>query len=282
MRLVSFEKGAGAEPGVLRGDEIVGIRGAGFEDVMSVIAAGADGLERLEGWLADPPAEAVAHARDARLLAPLRPPKLICVGLNYREHAKEARMEVPDVPTIFTKLPTALIGSGEPIVLPKSSTKPDYEAELAFVIGKRGRHVPAERWRDYIFGYTNLNDVSARDYQARTSQWTIAKSFDTFAPMGPSIVTADEVPDPHRLDIGTTINGEVLQAGNTSDLIFKIPELIAYLSSVYTLEPGDVVATGTPSGVGFARRPQRWLKPGDEVVVCVEGLGELRNPVIAE
>ena len=220
--------------------------------------------------------------RGVKTLVPVVPSKIICVGLNYRAHALESKMEIPSVPTVFSKFSTAAIGCGEPIVLPKNSTKPDYEAEMAFVIGRHGRHIPAAQWRDYVFGYMNFNDVSARDFQLRTSQWTIGKTFDTFAPMGPAIVTADEVPDPHALDIRTVINGEVLQHSNTDDLIFKIPELIEHLSSVFTLEPGDVIATGTPSGVGFARQPPRWLKAGDEVVVCVEGLGELRNPVAAE
>ena len=283
MRLVTFQRQAHPEPGVLQGDDIVGIRNAGFPDVLSVIQGGADVLDRVQRWLFDPPWSELCKASETTLRAPLmRPPKIICIGLNYREHARETKMELPEVPTIFAKFPNTTIGCGEPIVLPRNSTKPDYEAELAFVIGKHGRHIPAEHWRDYVFGYTNFNDVSARDFQMRTSQWMIGKTFDTFAPMGPAIVTADEIADPHTLDIGTIINGEVLQHSNTNDLIFKIPELIAYLSSVFTLEPGDVVATGTPSGVGFARKPPRWLKPGDEVIVRIEGLGDLRNPVVAE
>ena len=182
-------------------------------------------------WLYDPPWREICKAADMKLRAPLlRPPKIICVGLNYRDHALETKMEIPEVPTIFAKFPNAAIGCGEPIVLPRNSAKPDYEAELAFVIGKHGRHIPAEHWRDYVFGYTNFNDVSARDFQMQTSQWMIGKTFDTFAPMGPAIVTADEIPDPHALDISTIINGEVLQHSNTNDLIFKIPELIAHLS----------------------------------------------------
>ena len=183
---------------------------------------------------------------------------------------------------MFAKYPTAVIGCGEPIILPKSSSKPDYEAELAFVIGKGGRHIPAENWRQHIFGYTTVNDVSARDFQRATSQWTIGKTFDTFAPFGPWIVTADEIEDPHSLDIGLTLNGETMQNSNTRNLIFQAPKLIAYLSSVFTLEPGDVIATGTPAGVGFARKPPRWLKPGDECRITVEGIGELVNPVVAE
>jgi 2-keto-4-pentenoate hydratase/2-oxohepta-3-ene-1,7-dioic acid hydratase in catechol pathway len=204
------------------------------------------------------------------------------VGLNYRDHAIESKMEIPKVPTIFSKYPTAVIGPGAPIVLPKLSAKPDYEAEFAFVIGTGGRHIPADRWKDHIFGYTNFHDVSARDYQMATTQWMMGKTFDTFAPMGPAIVTADEIPDPHALDIQMIINGEVLQRSNTSNLIFRIPALIEYLSGVFTLEPGDVVATGTPAGVGFSRNPPRWLRPGDDVVVRISGLGELRNPVAGE
>jgi 2-keto-4-pentenoate hydratase/2-oxohepta-3-ene-1,7-dioic acid hydratase in catechol pathway len=283
MRLLTFQRDAHPEPGVLNGDDIVSLRGAGFTDLLSVISGGADALDRVQRWLYDPPWGEICKASDVKLRAPLlRPPKIICVGLNYRAHALETNNAIPEVPTIFSKFPTAVIGCGEPVVLPANSAKPDYEAELAVVIGRHGRHISAEHWQDYVFGYTNFNDVSARDFQLRTSQWTIGKTFDTFAPMGPAIVTADEDPDPHSLDISTTINGEVLQHSNTNDLIFKIPELIAHLSSVFTLEPGDVIATGTPSGVGMARNPPRWLKPGDEVVIRVEGLGDLRNPVVAE
>jgi len=217
------------------------------------------------------------------LLAPIpRPPKLICVGLNYRDHALETRMEIPKIPTIFCKFPNVVIGPGQPIVLPKASIRPDYEAEFAFVIGPGGRHIPASKALQHVFGYTIVNDVSARDFQMATSQWLMGKTFDTFAPMGPWLVTRDEIADPHALDISLEIGGETLQHSNTRELIFKIPELVEYLSTVVTLEPGDVVATGTPGGVGFVRKPPRYLRPGEEVVVRIEGLGELRNPVVAE
>jgi 2-keto-4-pentenoate hydratase/2-oxohepta-3-ene-1,7-dioic acid hydratase in catechol pathway len=217
------------------------------------------------------------------LLAPIpRPPKVICVGLNYRDHAEESKMEIPKVPTIFNKFPTAITGPGAPIVLPKNSQKPDYEAELAVVIGKGGRHIEAGAWREHVFGYMCLNDVSARDFQMATSQWLMGKTFDTFAPTGPALVSADEVPDPHNLDIRLTINGEVLQSSNTRHLIFDIPALVEYLASAFTLEPGDIISTGTPAGVGFARKPPRWLRPGDVVTVTVGGVGELTNPVVAE
>lgn len=283
MQLVTYERHDCLEPGVLRGDEIISLRNAGFPDVLSVITGGAEARARVDQWVASAPASEIVKTADVKLKAPIaRPSKIICIGLNYREHAIESKMAIPEVPTIFAKYSTSVIGPGEKIVLPKSSGKPDYEAELAFVIGKKGRHIAAGDWQDYVFGYLNLNDVSARDYQMITTQWTIGKTFDTFCPMGPAIVTADEVGDPHNLAISITINGEVLQDHNTHDLIFKIPDLIAYLSSVMTLEPGDIISTGTPPGVGFSYDPPRWLKPGDDVVVRVQGLGELRNPVVAE
>jgi 2-keto-4-pentenoate hydratase/2-oxohepta-3-ene-1,7-dioic acid hydratase in catechol pathway len=265
------------------GGQAVGIKGAGFESVLSVIAGGAEAIDRVQRWLQSPPAHALANMAGIQMMAPIpKPPKIICIGLNYRDHAEEGKMAIPEVPTVFAKFPTAVNGHGQPIVLPRNSVKPDYEAEFAVVIGKRGRHIPEEQWLDYVFGYTMFNDVSARDFQMATSQWIMGKTFDTFAPFGPAVVTADEVPDPHNLAISLTLNGEVMQDSNTGNMIFRIPRLIAFLSSVFTLEPGDIIATGTPAGVGFARKPPRWLKPGDEVTVRVEGLGELTNPVIAE
>lgn len=177
---------------------------------------------------------------------------------------------------------TAIIGQGDAIVLPRNSTQPDYEAELAFVIGKGGFRIPGLAWREHVYGYTIINDVSARDVQLATSQWSMGKSFPTFCPMGPAIVTADEVPDPHTLAIGLSIDGEVLQNSNTRELIFRIPDLIEYISSIAPLLPGDIVSTGTPSGVGLGRKPQRWLKPGETVTVTIQGLGSLTNPVVAE
>jgi 2-keto-4-pentenoate hydratase/2-oxohepta-3-ene-1,7-dioic acid hydratase in catechol pathway len=202
--------------------------------------------------------------------------------LNYLDHAKESNLAVPETPTVFSKYSTSVIGPGDDIVLPKSSTKPDYEVEFAVVIGKGGRYIPEEKWREHVFGYTIINDVSARDFQMATTQWMIGKTFDTFCPMGPSIVTADEIDDPHALAISLSIGGEVLQNSNTSNLIFGIPKLIAYLSSVFTLQSGDIISTGTPAGVGFARTPPRWLKLGDVVRAQVEGIGELVNPVVME
>jgi 2-keto-4-pentenoate hydratase/2-oxohepta-3-ene-1,7-dioic acid hydratase in catechol pathway len=289
MKFITFESAnmrVGA--GVLAGDRVIGLAAAGFADIIAVLASGGEGRAQIERFVEHPPADSVLSLSGVRFLAPVpRPPKLICVGLNYRDHAAEARQEIPKVPTIFAKFSNTVIGPGEAIVLPKNSRKPDYEAEFAFVIGTGGRHIAAENWRRHVFGYTAFNDVSARDVQSLTSQWMLGKSFDTFAPMGPCLVSADEIPDPHALDISLSIirpgmGGEVLQHSNTRELIFKIPDLVAYLSSIVTLEPGDVVATGTPAGVGFARKPSRYLQPGDEVLITIEGVGELRNPVVAE
>jgi 2-keto-4-pentenoate hydratase/2-oxohepta-3-ene-1,7-dioic acid hydratase in catechol pathway len=284
MKFVTFE-GANtrAGAGVLVGERVVSLAGAGFADMIAVLASGTDGRAKVDRFVANAPADSTFPLSSVRLLAPIpRPPKIICVGLNYRDHAAETRAELPKVPTIFAKFGNVVIGPGQSIVLPKVSRKPDYEAEFMFVIGTGGRNIAAEDWRQHVFGYTAFNDVSARDFQSATTQWTMGKTFDTFGPMGPAIVSADEIADPHALDISLTIGGETLQHSNTRELIFKIPDLIAFLSSAMTLEPGDVVATGTPAGVGFARKPPRYLQPGDEVVVTIEGLGELRNPVVAE
>jgi len=283
MRFVTLQRDGYAEPGVLLGGELIGIGGAGFDSVLSVIAGGADAMDRVRRWLKNPPPGEPFHPARTRLAAPVpRPPKIVCIGLNYRDHAAESNLPIPETPTVFAKFQTAVTGHRHPIVLPKNSVKPDYEAEFAVVIGQGGRHIPEERWREHVFGYTILNDVSARDFQMATTQWMIGKTFDTFAPIGPAIVTADEIEDPHNLDISLTLSGEVMQSSNTRNLIFGLPKLIAFLSSVFTLEPGDIISTGTPAGVGFARKPPRWLTPGDEVVVRVEGLGELVNPVVAE
>ena len=283
MRLVTFQRQGRCEPGVLAEGKMVGLRGAGFDDLLGVIAGGAGALDRVRAWVTDAPGGEAFDARETTLLAPVpRPPKIVCIGLNYRDHAAESKAAIPEVPTVFAKFPTAATGHRCPIVLPKFSSMPDYEAELAVVIGRGGRYIPEGRWREHVFGYTAFNDVSARDFQRATSQWMIGKTFDTFAPFGPAIVTADEIEDPQVLDISLLLNGDVMQSSNTREMIFGIPRLIAHLSSVFTLEPGDIIATGTPAGVGFARQPPRWLMPGDEATVRIDGVGELVNPVVAE
>ena len=283
MKLVSFSTAGGViRPGSLLEEPnlVIDLATAGYADAHAVIT---------DGFTAGPTALAPGSAYPAyplsqvQLHAPLlNPPRVFAIGLNYRDHAKESGMAIPTTPVVFFKLPTAIVGPGEPIVLPINSSQPDYEAEFAFVIGKGGYRIPASAWRDHVYGYTIVNDVSARDVQFASTQWSLSKSFPTFCPLGPAIVTADEIPDPHSLAIGLAIDGEVLQSSNTSELIFKTPELIEYLSSITPLLPGDIVSTGTPYGVGLGRTPKRWLRPGETVTVTVEGLGSLTNPVVAE
>ncbi|MDQ6678370.1 MAG: fumarylacetoacetate hydrolase family protein [Acidobacteriota bacterium] len=283
MKFVTFEHHNHTHAGVLSGENVISLASAGFATVLDIVNGGPEALHRVKGLAETGAPDASFPLSSVKLHAPIpRPRKIICIGLNYRDHAIESKLEIPTIPVVFSKYASSVIGPGANIVLPKNSVKPDYEAELAVVIGKNARHAKAEDWREYVFGYTNLNDVSARDFQMATSQWMIGKTFDTFAPMGPYLVTADEISDPHNLNISLTINGEILQNSNTRELIFRIPELIAYLSSVFTLEPGDVISTGTPSGVGFSYSPPRWLRAGDSVTVKVQGLGELTNPVVAE
>lgn len=278
MKLVSFRRKGAAytQVGAVEEGGTVKVL-ASYADMIAALGAGVEKLRRSA-------AVATSVALDeVDLLAPIpRPSKLICIGLNYRDHAIESNMAIPKIPTVFCKFATAIVGPGANVVLPKISTQPDYEAEFAFVIGKGGRHIKAADWQNHVIGYTIINDVSARDIQLATSQWVMGKTFDTFAPMGPYVTTADEIADPHNLGISLTLNGEKLQDSNTRELIFKLPELVEYLSSIMTLETGDVISTGTPAGVGFARKPPIYLKPGDQMVVRIDGLGELANPVVAE
>ncbi len=279
MKLVSFTTADGKiRPGALfeEGGLVADLTTAGFADALAVIAA---------GWTAYQPGgvHPAYPLAEVRLHAPLlNPPRVFAIGLNYRDHARELGLTPPAVPVVFFKLQTAIIGPGEAIVLPVNSREPDYEAEMAFVIGKGGHRIPAASWREHVYGYTILNDVSARDVQFATSQWTLGKSFPTFCPIGPAIVTSDEIDDPHALEIGLSIDGVVHQHSNTREMIFGIPQLIEYLSSVVPLLPGDIVATGTPPGVGVGRTPKRWLKPGETVTITIEGLGSLSNRVVAE
>jgi acylpyruvate hydrolase len=207
------------------------------------------------------------------------PDKIICLGLNYRRHSEETGLEIPEVPNLFPKYRNSLSGPTSPIILPSLSEEIDYEAELAVVIGKRCKNVPSEQALNYVAGYMAFNDVSARDLQFRTSQWLAGKALDTFAPCGPALVM-NEVQDPQSLSICTRLNGQTLQQSNTSDMVFSVAETLAFISQVMTLEPGDIIATGTPEGVGFKRTPPIFLRHGDVVEVEVERIGMLRNPVI--
>ncbi|QDU71240.1 fumarylacetoacetate hydrolase family protein [Mucisphaera calidilacus] len=243
--------------------------------------------QRLAG---DPIAEGLATTGDtdtvARLLAPVVPPTIFCIGQNYRQHALETGAAIPEQPVIFMKPPTALQDPNGPIAIPRCCRRGDevdYEVELAVVIGKRCRDVSERDALNVVFGYSVANDVSARRWQkhAGGGQWIRGKSFDTFCPLGPAIITADALPDPQDLQLTTTIHGETLQDSNTADMIFTVAELIAFLSLDTTLEPGTVILTGTPQGVGVARDPKRFLQPGDSVTVAIDGIGELTNPVVA-
>jgi 2-keto-4-pentenoate hydratase/2-oxohepta-3-ene-1,7-dioic acid hydratase in catechol pathway len=221
-----------------------------------------------------------------KLLAPIVPVDILCIGLNYREHAAESGSEIPANPMLFNKSSNTLNNPFDPIVVPRRSSEVDYECELAVVIGRDAKHVPRERALDYVFGYTCANDVSARDWQRDRKlgggQFARGKGFDGFCPLGPWIVTRDEIPDPNALRIRTLLNGEVMQDHTTADMIFDVPALIESLSSTMTLRTGAVLLTGTPQGVGFARKPPVWLKAGDRVVIEVEKIGRLENPVSAE
>jgi 2,4-diketo-3-deoxy-L-fuconate hydrolase len=209
-----------------------------------------------------------------------RPGKIVCVGLNYRDHAEEQGVELPEEPLLFAKWPNALIGPGDPIVIPPLVTRCDYEAELGVVVGARVARVSKENALEAVRGYVCANDVSARDLQFKDGQWTRGKSVDTFCPVGP-LVAAEEIGDPHALPIRAIVSGDVLQDSNTANLIFGVDEIISYASQTMTFEPGDLILTGTPAGVGVFRDPQRLLRPGDEVTIEIEGVGTLTNPVVA-
>lgn len=225
-------------------------------------------------------ASEIVKKQTVEICAPVpRPGKIICIGLNYRDHAAESGMAIPESPVIFSKFATSVVAAHQPIVIPQGSSQVDYEAELAIIIGRRAKQVSRTEALGCVFGYTNFNDVSARDFQFSDGQWQRGKSCDTFAPMGEFIATADEIPDPQNLSIRFRLNGEILQNSNTSQMVFGVAELVEFLSQVIALEPGDVIATGTPPGVGFARKPPVFMKAGDRAEVEIEGLGVLSNPV---
>jgi 2-keto-4-pentenoate hydratase/2-oxohepta-3-ene-1,7-dioic acid hydratase in catechol pathway len=227
-----------------------------------------------------------AAPADAPVLAPIAPPVVLCIGLNYRAHAQETGARIPEHPVLFMKSPAAVIGPGVPVEIPRqaASTKVDYECELAVVIARRCRNVSAAQALDYVAGYTCANDVSARDWQMEWGggQFCRGKTFDTFCPLGPALVTREDIPDPNALAIRTVLNGETMQSSNTRDMIFDVRTLVSFLSASTTLPPGTLILTGTPSGVGVARQPQVFLRPGDEVSVEIEGIGSLTNPVTEE
>lgn len=272
MRLVTFEAGGSVGVGVHRDGVLLD---TGYESMLDLIHERERGLER-----------AGAASREVsadRILAPIpRPPKILCSGVNYASHADENPDAVmPTEPFFFSKLPSAVIGPGEPIVIPTPETKTDYEVELAMVIGKQGKRLSEDAALDHVFGWTILHDVSARDVQFKDNQLTLGKGPDTFSPLGPEIVTADELGDWSTLRVSTTVNGATMQDSASSAMLFSPGRLLEFLTGLVTLEPGDVVTTGTPAGVGFFRDPPVYLKPGDEVTVSVDRIGNLTNPVVA-
>lgn len=283
MKLVTYASSRGPRAGVLSGSDIVDLNDADGSlpvTLKELVALGPDGIKRA----AAAASRGTLIATSRKLLAPIPDPqKVICVGLNYADHAKESGIEPPSEPVFFSKFVTAVCAHDDEIRLPKVSTQVDYEAELVVVIGRGGRDIPKERAFEHVAGYCPGHDVSARDWQLHKpgKQWLLGKTFDTFAPFGPALITADEVPNPHELRIALRVNGTTLQDSSTQQLIFKIDELIAYVSQVCTLSPGDVIFTGTPPGVGAARKPPIYLKPGDTVEVEIERLGVLRNRCVA-
>src|SRR3954470_23325294 len=269
MRLVTYYDSS-LKTGVLQGSDVVMAGEGGIGDLL-----------RAGSLPTAPPSGASVPLDSVRLLPPVPDPgRIICLGLNYRQHAEEAGIEAPEVPTFFPKWANALAAPGADVALPSYSDKVDYEAEVAFVIGRRCKDVAAADALDVIAGYTLLNDLSARDYQFKTPQWGPGKVFDGSAPCGPALVTPEEAGSPDAIEISLTLNGSVMQAASTADLIHSIPDVVEYLSKLMTLEPGDLISTGTPAGVGSVRTPRVWLKPGDEVVVESPQLGRLETRLI--
>jgi 2-keto-4-pentenoate hydratase/2-oxohepta-3-ene-1,7-dioic acid hydratase in catechol pathway len=285
MRLATIQTADGPRAAVLHGMSCIDLHATDprlSANVRRLLELGPAGLEMAREASRRP--DAVKHeASRVRFLPPVTDPrKIVCIGLNYRDHAAESGAPIPKDPVLFSKYATALVGHDAAIVLPSASSEVDFEAELVVVIGQGGRHLTPEQARSHVAGYTVGHDVSARDWQLKKDgkQWMVGKTFDTFAPCGPMLVTADEVPDPHALGIRLRLNGKTMQDSNTKQMIFSVWEVVSYLSQVFTLEPGDLIYTGTPPGVGFARKPPLFLKPGDVCEVEIDGLGVLRNPVV--
>lgn len=289
MRLLTFIQDGEARLGALvdvdqvidlsAAEQAINGRSAPADMMRGLIAAGPDAWERLANALARGLLSTFCHPlASVKLVAPVQPSKVCAIGLNYLDHVLEGGRKPPERPVLFAKLPTSVIGPGDEIRWePALSDKIDFEAELAVVIGRPARRVSAADAMDYVFGYTCANDVTARDLQETDGQWVRAKSFDTFCPLGPWIVTRDEIPEPHDLPIRCEVNGEIVQNSRTDQLIFRIPALIEFLSRAFTLLPGDVILTGTPPGVGHYRKPPRYLRDGDVVTVTIDGIGALTN-----
>jgi 2-keto-4-pentenoate hydratase/2-oxohepta-3-ene-1,7-dioic acid hydratase in catechol pathway len=284
MKLCTFQHGGAMRVGVVVDGDVVDLAAeapALPREMTALLAAGGEALHAAAN--AATKAKRRVPLDELRLAPPiLRPPKFLAIGLNYADHVAEAGLETPKLPTVFNKQSTCVAGPHDPVHLPRVSSALDYEGELGFVIGRRCRHVPRARAHEVIAGYLVVNDVSVRDWQLRIPTWTMGKSFDTHGPIGPWLTTSDEVGDPHGLRLRTWVNGELRQDSSTKQLIFDCFALVEHLSTAFTLEPGDVIATGTPGGVGIAMKPPRLLKAGDVMRVEIEGLGTLENPVVPE
>lgn len=269
--------------GVVRGDRVATL-GSSSPDLLEVIGWGRDGLEAISKQADVLPAAAWRPLSGARLALPFQPTgKVVCLGLNYRAHAREGGYEVPDYPALFLRVATSLLAAGEAIVAPRVSEKLDFEAELMVIIGRGGRHIPEAQALDHVFGYTCFNDASIRDFQRKTHQWTPGKNFDRTGAIGPVVVTADELPaGAAGLRIACRLNGATVQDASTADMLVPVAMAVSLISEFMTLEPGDMIAMGTPQGVGHARTPPLWMRPGDTVEVEIEGIGILRNGVVAE
>ncbi len=280
MRLATLKDNSVA---IITSSGAVSLRQIGFSgNMLDLILAGNDELSRIKQEAMK--VNGGEKLQPDSLSAPLKnPPKIVAIGLNYSDHASETGMEVPKSPLIFAKFSSSITGSSEPIIIPGAVTrKVDYEAELGVIIGKRTKNVLIEDSLDCVFGYTIINDISARDIQFADKQWTRGKSLDTFCPMGPVVVTKDEIPNPQDLELGCEVNGEILQQSSTKFMIFSVAELISLLSNSFTFEPGDIIATGTPGGVGYKRNPPVYLKNGDTIRTWITGIGEMINPVVSD
>ncbi len=277
MKLVTYEIAGRRGIGALKNDSVIDLTAAGLPAGMRELIAGGTALLAKAAHIESP----LLPLQGLRLLAPVPDPqKVVAIGLNYMDHCREQNVAVPTHPLVFAKFPSSIIGPEEAIRFdPALTHQVDWEAELGVIIGKRARHVNRAEALSYVFGYTPLNDVSARDLQFGDKQWVRGKSLDTFCPFGPAITTADEIPDPQKLRIYSRVNGAVMQDSSTSEMIFPVDELVAFLSNAFTLEPGDVIATGTPNGVGVFRKPPQFLQNGDCVEIEIEKLGVLTNPV---
>lgn len=279
MKLTTLKDGQAV---VITDDKAIALNKLGFNSsLMELIQTEDDSLDQLHEQLQNYSGDGQAVDKN-QFGAPIsRPPKIVAIGLNYLDHASESKMEVPDTPLVFTKFSSSIVGPTDEIQIPVDLTQEvDYEVELGIVIGKKAKNIAPEEALSHVFGYTIINDISARDLQFSDEQWVRGKSLDTFCPMGPVIITADEVADPQSLEISCSVNGDTLQQANTRDMIFGVADLVSQLSHSFTLEAGDVIASGTPQGVGFSRKPPVYLTPGDTVRTRISSIGELNNPIV--